>query len=121
MAGLPKNLDRGIEADMFRLLPGDPIRIEVAAADVESGLVNAHTLFTSGTAHQRAVSMIERGIPRDVATQAALAMDNSFVQQEFRTQSVNMSWSNTGGWEFQCRAINYLDVRDSVQAIEGIA
>ena len=120
MAGLLENIDDGIEADLFRLLPSEPIRIEVSSADVEAGRVSAHTLFTNATLEQRVRSMFAQGVPKDVALQAAQAMDNPFVQNEFRCQAVNMSWSNTTGWEFQIKAINYLDVRDSVQAIEGI-
>ena len=120
MAGLLENVDEGIEADMFRLLPSDPIRIEIDAGDVETGRVAAHTLFSNSSLQQRVKSMVERGIPADVAFIAGTAMDNPFVQNEFRCQKVNLSWVNNNGWEFQCMAINYLDVRDSVQAIEGV-
>lgn len=122
MAGLLANLNEGDDPDLFRLLPGDPIRVEVAASQVEDGRVAAHTLFTSASLQQRVRSMVSRGVPNNVAQRAAQAMDNPFVQKEFRTQTVNLSWTTgggQGGWEFQIQGINYLDVRDSIQSIDG--
>lgn len=119
LAALPANRDKGIEADLFRLKPGDPIVIEIDKADVEKGRVSATTLFQGGTFEQQVERMLAVGVPQSAAIQAGQALENPFLQTEFRTQTVSASWTNTNGWEMQITAINYLDIRDSVQKIDG--
>lgn len=113
MSGLLINADEGIEADLFRLRPGDPIQILVDSADVETGYVSSYTLFTKAPFLQRVDQMISNGIAPSVAFAAATALDNPFIQTTFRTQKIMCSWSNDSGWEFGIDAINYLDVRNA--------
>lgn len=120
LAALEQYMDDGIEADLFRLRPGDPVSIEIASALVDTGQVSAHTLFTSAGPDSRVASMIARGIPPAAATLAAAAMDNPFIQTTFRTQRIQWQWDNDAGWEATVEAINYLDVRDSTSSIDGL-
>jgi hypothetical protein len=54
----------------------------------------------------------------EIAGFAATAMQNPFIQREFRTQKIVASWDHNAGWSFEIDAINYLDVRDAVTTIE---
>lgn len=120
LSALETYLDDGIEADLFRLRPGDPVAIEVNNALIDTGQVSAHTLFTSAGIDARIASMIASGIPEAAATLAATAMDNPFLQTTFRTSRIHWQWDHNAGWEAQVEAINYLDVRDSTSSIDGI-
>lgn len=119
LSGLIQNIDEGIEADLFQLRPGDPMRVEVAQALVEEGQVSAYTLFTAASDEQRIAAMVEQGISRPIATMAAQAMSNDFIQREFRTQRVMVSWNYQSGWEFEVHGINYLDVRNATDIVDG--
>lgn len=120
MAGLEQNIDSGVVGDLLRLRPGDPITIEVEPADVEAGRVAAHTLFTAATINERIISMVAKGLPEEIATLAATAMNNPFIQQEFRTSKNTMNFAHDQGWDFQIHAINYLDVRNATSTIDGL-
>ena len=119
LAGRVLNIDDGVEADMFRLRPGDTIGLQVDRADPELGKHAAHTLFTSYSPDERVEAMTAIGIPVNVALFAVAAMSNPFLQTDFRTQRVVVSWDHNSGFEFQVSAINYLDVRDSTASIDG--
>lgn len=120
LAAKLENLDDGIEADLFRLRPGDTITVEIDRADPQLSKHAAHTLFTSYSPADRLQAMLDIGIPPNVASFAVTALESPFIQTEFRTQRVNISWDHNSGFEFQIDAINFLDVRDSVQAIDGV-
>ena len=53
-----------------------------------------------------------RWLARKLANAASL----EYIQREFRTNGVTMTWSTDRGWEFSVSAINYLDIRDSINA-----
>jgi hypothetical protein len=120
MAGLEAHIDGGIEADLFRLRPSDTIMVEVDTAQIDQGRVAAHTLFANASPVDRKNAMVAQGIPEPFAEQVAAALENRFIQTEFRTKKVNMNWDYNTGWEFQVDAINFLDVRDAVSTIDGV-
>lgn len=118
LSGLRYNLDAEEAADLFFLRPADPVIVEIAPALVESGQVNAYTLFTNSSYAEQVAAMTAVGLTPEIAAFAATAMQNPFIQREFRTQKIVASWDHNAGWAFEIDAINYLDVRDSVTANE---
>lgn len=120
LSGLRYNLDAEEAADLFFLRPAAPIIVEIAPALVENGQVNAYTLFTNSSFEEQVAAMVAVGIKPEVAALAATAMQNPFIQREFRTQKIVASWDHNSGWSFEIDAINYLDVRDAISSIEGI-
>lgn len=120
LSGQLSNLDEFEEADIFFLRPSDPIVVDIAPSFVESGQVEAFSLFTNAPQQEQVDAMTAMGIPVEVAMVAAVAMQNPFIQQEFRTQRVVASWDHGAGWSFEIDAINYLDVRDAVSTIDGV-
>jgi len=119
LSGLVKNLDIGEEADLFQFRPGDPVKVEISPAQIEDGRVSAHTVFANKSAVERRDSMVAFGLSPTIAQLAATALDNPFIQSEFRCQRVMINWDHNAGWDFEVDAINYLDVRDAVAVIEG--
>jgi hypothetical protein len=120
LSGLRYNLDAEEAADLFFLRPADPIIVEIAPALVENGQVNAYTLFTNSSFEEQVAAMLAVGLDEQVATLAATAMQNPFIQREFRTQKIVASWDHNSGWAFEIDGINYLDVRDAISSIEGV-
>lgn len=118
LSGLRYNLDAEEAADIFFLRPADPIIVEIAPALVENGQVNAYTLFTNSSYEEQVAAMVAVGLSPEIAGFAATAMQNPFIQREFRTQKIVASWDHNAGWSFEIDAINYLDVRDAVTTIE---
>lgn len=121
LSGLLENVNEGIEADLFQLKPGDPFVIDVAPPLVASGQVSAHTLFTNASAAERISAMVDQGIDQPIAKLAADAMDSTFIQREFRTQRVMINWGHRTGWEFEVHGINFLDVRNATDIVDGTA
>jgi hypothetical protein len=111
-------LDDGIEADLFQLRAGDPVRIEVARQSFGEGTIPAFTLFSTASPPERIFAMERVGIPRTIAARISLAMDSPFLQTVFRTVRNALSFDHTTGWDVSVEAVNYLDVRSSVGAIE---
>jgi len=112
------NLDSGVEADLFQLRAGDPIRVEIDRKSFADGVVPPYTLFTVASAPERINGMVALGIPPVVAARVALAMDSPHLQTEFRCTRNTLSFSATSGWDAAIEGVNYLDVRNDVAAIE---
>lgn len=130
LAALPRNVDPqdiiitstttppNIDADMFRMLSGDPILVGIDRANIDKDQVTEATTFNETLGPSRSEAMQKVGIRRDVADSVATAMANDLIQQEFRVQKNIMTWSHTSGWEFEIHAINFLDIRHAVQLDE---
>lgn len=119
MSGLIENLADGIEADLFRLLPGDPVSVVVDQADVERGLVSDATLRSVLSPRALTDATARGAISKQIARAAAESLNNVMLQTEFRTQRVTCSFEHDSGWEFDVETLNYLDARDAVQTIDG--
>ena len=111
-------LDDGVEADLFQLRAGDSIMIEVLRSAFGEGTIPAWALFSTATAPERIESMVAMGIPLIIAARIALAMDTPFLQKVFRVVRNSLSFDHMRGWDASIEAVNYLDVRSSVSAIE---
>jgi len=127
LAALPRNLDPdgvsrntstppNVDADMFQMVSGDTVLVGVDRANIERDQVSAATEFAGSLGPGSSELMQIAGIRQDLADEIALAMTNQFVQKEFRVQKNIMTWAHTNGWEFEVHAINFLDIRNSVEA-----
>lgn len=105
------------DPDMLRLRAGDPIFVGVDRADLgdDTGKVSSHTAFSAAAPATKIESMVRAGVRRDLATEIANASASQWIQSEFRTQRVGLSFSNDAGWNFEISAINYLDIRNATQ------
>lgn len=119
LSGLRYHVDADLEADLFQLRPSHPMIVEISPAEIESGRYSSFTLFTNSTAEERVEAMAAVGIDPKIAAKVAAALDNDFIQREFRCQRVVASWDHNAGWGFEIDGINYLDVRDAVSTIDG--
>lgn len=104
-----------LDADMFRMVAGDPIIVTIDQADVEAGRVSQFTLLQASTPEAQVQAMEIAGVRRDVAQRIAVANQSDFVQTEFRLQKSIMTWTFEHGWEFELHAINFLVIRHAVE------
>ena len=102
------------DADMFRLLAGDPILFDTDRANDEAGQVSSFTLINGLPQQAQVTAMTAAGIRPDLARQVAVANASQYVQREFRLQRLLMNWDKGNGWTFDVRAINFLDIRHAV-------
>lgn len=118
LSSLLPNLDRGIIADMFVARPGEPCLFQTAPVNIEAGQTNSFLRFQGFGVNvaDRAQILISAGVDPDFATGVAAALQNAYLQREFRIQEINWDWNYDSGWGYSVRAINYIDVRDSLQA-----
>ena len=58
------------------------------------------------------------GLDEDSAQKLAIAAAQEYIQREFRTTKLTLNWSD-GGWEVNVAAINFLDIRDAINATEA--
>lgn len=128
LAALPRNLDpdgvspRGtatpanVDADMFAMMSGQTILVGVDRENVETDQVTSPGKAAGTLGPARSELMQRAGIRSDLADEIAKAMGNQFIQKEFRVQKNIMTWAHSRGWEFEVHAINFLDIRQSVQS-----
>lgn len=105
------------KSDIFQLSPGDPIEVVVNLQDSGAspvGQVSVANAFYSYGERQRADFLEKAGYNRQLASAIAASSVNPAVQKEFRTQEVDYNWDYSRGWDFRIQAINYLDVRNSI-------
>ena len=116
LAGLPANVRSGIVGDLFALRPRDPIELTLPADDPTTGLVSAGLILDDTDVAKRIEQGRLAGLDPESARKLANAASLEYIQREFRTTGVTLTWSTDRGWEFAIAAINYLDIRDSVNA-----
>lgn len=126
LAALQENLDLAAESgqvfvppDLFQLRPADPVEIGIAPQKKEVGAVSSFQDFTD----RGEPAIVERlralNFPDVVAQQVARALADPAIQREFRCRRSILNWDHTSGWSANIDAINYLDVRDAVEAASG--
>ena len=116
LAGLPANVRSGIVGDLFGLRPRDPIELQLPAEDPTTGIVSAGLILDDTDLAKRIEQGRLAGLDPESARKLANAASLEYIQREFRTNGVTMTWSTDRGWEFSISAINYLDIRDSINA-----
>lgn len=105
-----------MDADMLRIVAGEPILLSIDKADIDEGKVSQHMVFSNSTSARKRESMIRDGIRPDVAEQIALAYESQFIQSEFRSQKISMTFDFKTGWEFEVSLVNFIDIRNSAEA-----
>lgn len=118
LSALQENLAGGVIGDLFALRPRDPISVEIPAQDPATGLVSTALILAEGGEFERVEQARLAGLPVDIAAKYARAAASQYVQREFRTRIVTWTWSTNDGWDCAVQAVNYLDVRDSIQVTE---
>jgi hypothetical protein len=116
LSALPRNVQDGIVGDIFAMRPKDPFALELPADDPVTGIVSAGLILDETDIAKR----IEQGrlaglSPEDARTLAEVSI-SQYLQREFRTTKVTLTFSTGDGWEVQVGGINFLDIRDSVNA-----
>ena len=108
------------QADMFWMRPGDTFEMFSAPPKPDEGLVSSRILFDDMTQGARVAEYIERGLPESLATKAALADGDPFVQAFFRTTKITWTWTyaesgtgQEGGWAWECQGNSYQDSRSA--------
>jgi hypothetical protein len=118
LSALPENLQAGVIGDLFALRPRDPIAVEIPPHDPASGLISTALILAEGGQFEKLEQARLAGLPIDVAAKYAAAASTQYIQREFRTRIVTWTWSVTDGWDAAIQAVNFLDVRDSIQVTE---
>lgn len=121
LAALPENLDKGIVSDLFALRPKDPISVELPAQDPTTGVVSSGLILDSADLGARLEQARQIGLDPATAVLLAGAASSEYLQKEFRTRTVTATFDADAGWDFTISAINYLDVRDSIQITTATA
>ena len=116
LSGLPANIRSGIVGDLFGLRPRDPIELILPAEDPTTGIVSAGLILDDTDIAKRLAQARLAGLDSESARKLANAASLEYIQTEFRTSGVTLTWSTDRGWEFAVSAINYLDIRDSTNA-----
>ena len=81
-----------------------------------TGIVSAGLILDDTDLAKRIEQGRLAGLDPESARKLANAASLEYIQREFRTNGVTMTWSTDRGWEFSISAINYLDIRDSINA-----
>ena len=115
LAALPRNVRDGIVGDIFAMRPRDPFALELPAEDPITGIVSAGLILDETDIAKRIEQGRIAGLDPDSSRKLAAASASQYLQREFRTQKVTLTWSD-GGWEVDIGGINFLDIRDSVNA-----
>jgi len=118
LSALPENLAEGIIGDLFALRPRDPISIEIPAQDPANGLISTALILAEGAQFEKLEQARLAGLPIELAAKYAAAATSQYIQREFRTRIITWTWSVRDGWDAAINAINFLDVRDSIQVTE---
>ena len=118
LAGLPRFARDGGVADIFALRPRDPIAIELPAEDPTTGIVSAGLILDETDIAKRIEQGRLAGLDEASAQKLAVAAAQEYIQREFRTTKLTLNWSD-GGWEVNIAAINFLDIRDAINATEA--
>lgn len=117
-AGIPLQDNDETGADIFYLLPSDPIRYIADPAVPELGQVSLSMQIAAMGVPELQQQMVSGGIiSAPIAYRAALATVNPACQTDFYTQDVIIGWDAQRGFEFTIRAQNYLDARWSIEAV----
>ena len=110
----PRKVDEQ-DPDIFRMRMGEPIEVTVDKGSHEQARVSSATLLEAETTERAADTMIAAGVRPDVARAIAAAARAEHLQTEFRSKTLMMNYSE-GKWDFELKAINYLDVRHSLES-----
>lgn len=120
LAGIPKYAREGIVADLFAMRPRDPFALELPAEDPTTGLISSGLILAETDIGKRIEQGRLAGFDEDSARKLAIASSLESIQREFRTSGLTLNWSaEPGGWEATVSGINFLDVRDSINATEA--
>ncbi|HVI04114.1 MAG TPA: hypothetical protein VM869_35730 [Enhygromyxa sp.] len=109
----------GLIADLFALRPRDPIQIEIPAANPTSGVISSGMILAETSIAVRREAARRAGFDVETASMLAIAGSSQYLQREFRVQTVTWVWGAESGFDLSIQAINYLDVRDSVQITDA--
>jgi hypothetical protein len=121
LSALPDRIEDGISGDLFALRTPDSIIVEVPAQSRITGQVNESAFLSSASIGERIAAGITAGLDERAAQAFAIAQSSPALQSEFRTRQITWTWDGTGdqgGWSSRIEAINYLDVRDSIQVTD---
>jgi hypothetical protein len=118
LAALPANYNSQTRADLFAMRPSDPLLLLIPGEDIDQGLVAGVARTLTESVAERAQELRALGYDARTAAFLASVADAPYLQQEFRTQKVNLEWDLASGWAVKIEAINYLDTRDSTAAID---
>jgi hypothetical protein len=120
LAGIPEFARSGIVGDIFALRPRDPIAIELPAEDPTTGLVSSGLILDETDIGKRVEQGRLAGFDAESSRKLAIAASLESIQREFRTVTHTLTWTaDPGGWEISVAAINFLDIRDSINATEA--
>jgi hypothetical protein len=119
LSARPENVARGTIADLFSLRPKDPIGLELPAQDPTTGVVSSGLILAEASVATRIRQARHAGLDEGAARKIGFAAASQYIQREFRTSRITMIWSENSGWEMSVGAINYLDVRDSIQITDA--
>lgn len=118
LAALPANYTTQTRADLFALRPSDPVLLVIPGVSVSEGLVSTAMDVTNTSEAERRRGLQELGYDRSTAAFLARVLVTPYLQQEFRVQKVNLDWDLSTCWSIKIEAINYLDTRDAVDALD---
>jgi hypothetical protein len=116
LSALPRNVQDGIVGDIFAMRPKDPFALELPADDPVTGIVSAGLILDETDIAKRIEQGRLAGLSPDDARTLAEVSISQYLQREFRTTKVTLTFSTGDGWEVQVGGINFLDIRDSVNA-----
>jgi hypothetical protein len=119
LSARPENVARGTIADLFSMRPKDPVGLELPAQDPTTGVVSSGLILAETSVATRVKQARLAGLDEESATKIGIAAASQYIQSEFRTKQLTMAWSSSSGWDMSIGAINYLDVRDSVQITDA--
>lgn len=118
LAGLERNLI-GHVADLFAMRPKDPFAVELPAEDPITGIVSAGLILDETDLAKRIEQGRLAGLDPDSARKLAVASSTQYLQREFRTQKIQLDFDSDTGWSIDIAGINFLDVRDAVNAMDN--
>ena len=126
-----ENLGNGVglevvtnEVDMLQVRAGDPIRVLIipSVPTTEDGQVTQAGNFTAlGPAEKRKQLEEVYQFSEEAAALAAVASESPQIQELFYVRQMGIDFDAGSGFKFAIEAINYLDVRNAVEAqVAGI-
>lgn len=120
LAGLERNLV-GLVADVFAMRPKDPFAVELPAEDPITGIVSAGLILDETDLGKRIEQGRLAGLDPESARKLAIAASTQYLQTEFRTQKIMLDFDDGTGWSIDIAGINFLDVRDAINAMDQVS